>query len=83
LASGGFHLTGYVPGLETMFDNDRNLVWFRSDEECIDLIAYYLDRPAERARIAAEGQRHVRERYPLAGQVRTLLAYLDELHVAS
>jgi spore maturation protein CgeB len=47
------------------------------------LIAYYLDRPAERTAIAVEGQRHVRERYHLAGQVRTLLAYLDELHVAS
>jgi len=83
LASGGFHLTGYVPGLETMFDNGRHLVWFRSDDECLDLIGHYLDRPDERARIAAEGQRHVRERYSLAGQVRTLLAYLDELHVAS
>jgi len=83
LASGGFHVTGYVPGLETMFDNGRHLVWYRSDDECIDLIAYYLDRPAERTAIAVEGQRHVRERYHLAGQVRTLLAYLDELHVAS
>src|SRR5262249_18513973 len=83
LASGGFHLTGYVPGLETMFDDHRHLVWYRSDDECLDLIAHYLDRPAERAAIAAEGQRHVRERYPLAGQVRRLPAPPDGLHVAS
>jgi hypothetical protein len=65
-----------------MIENHRHLVWYRSDDECLDLIAHYLERPVERAAIAAEGQRHVRERWPLAGQVRRLLAYLDDLHVA-
>lgn len=79
LASGGFHVTSWVPGIETMFEDRRHLVWYRSDEECLDLIAYYLAHDAERARIAEEGRRHVRERYPLAGQVRRLLAALDEI----
>jgi hypothetical protein len=81
LASGGFHLTGYVPGLETMFENGRHLVWYRSDEECLDLIDHYLARPEERARIGAEGRRYVCERYSLAGQVRRLLGSLEGLGV--
>lgn len=79
LAAGGFHLTGYVPGLETMFDNGHHLVWYRDDDECLDMIAHYLARPDERARIAAAGQCHVRERYSLAGQVRALLDALVEI----
>lgn len=77
LAAGGFHVTSWVPGLESMVEHGRHLVWYRSDEECLDLIAHYLAHGDERARIAAEGQRHVRARYDLAGQVRKLLAALD------
>jgi hypothetical protein len=79
LASGGFHVTSWVPGLDTMFEHGRHLVWYRSDEECVELIAYYLAHGDERARIAEEGQRYVRARYDLAGQVRTLLAALDDV----
>lgn len=79
LASGGFHVTSWVPGLDTMFEHGRHLVWYRSDEECLDLIAYYLAHPDERGRIAAEGQRLVRANYDLAGQVRRLLAALGEV----
>ena len=81
---GGFPGTNrHLREISRVTGSTRHLVWYRSDDECLDLIGHYLDRPDERARIAAEGQRHVRERYPLAEQVRTLLAFLDELHVAS
>src|SRR3989304_5550466 len=31
LSAGGFYLTHYVPGLEKMFENPKNLVWFNLD----------------------------------------------------
>lgn len=73
LASRGFHLTSWVPGLDSMFENHRHLVWYRSDAECLDWIAHYLDRPEERTRIAAEGARLVRSRYGMERQVEKLL----------
>jgi hypothetical protein len=45
LAAGGFHLTHYVPGLETMFENHKHLVWFHAEDECLDLIDHYLKLP--------------------------------------
>jgi len=77
LAAGGFHLTHYVPGLETMFENHRHLVWFQSDEECLELIDHYLTRPGERRRIAQEGQQLVRTRYSMAGQLDKVLTLID------
>ena len=47
LAAGGFHLTHYVPGLETMFENHRHLVWYRSDEECLELIRLLVRQRAQ------------------------------------
>jgi Glycosyl transferases group 1 len=81
LASGGFHLTSYVLGLERMFENHRHLVWFHSDDECLELLTHYLARPHERARIAAEGRQLVRARDALANRVARILD-LAEAHDA-
>lgn len=59
LGCGGFLLTNYVPGLETFFTNHEQLVWYRGTGECLELIAHYLERPAERRRIAEAGRGHV------------------------
>jgi spore maturation protein CgeB len=55
LGSRGFLLTNYAPGLEDIFENHRHLVWYRSVDECLELIEHYRARPGERARIAADG----------------------------
>jgi hypothetical protein len=79
LASGGFHLTEYVPQLEEMFENKQHLVWYHSDEECLDLIAYYLKRPSVRARIAAQGRDFTRKRYGMKRQLNKILALIETL----
>jgi hypothetical protein len=78
LACGGFHVTHYVPGLEELFENHRHLVWFRSDDECMDLCGHYLKRPAARWRIAAEGQRLVRRRWSMTRQASRLLSHIED-----
>lgn len=80
LAAGGFHLTHYVPGLETMFRNHEHLVWFHSTDECLELIAHYLARPRRRAAIAACGRAHVRRRYSMRRQVRRMLELVEAPH---
>jgi hypothetical protein len=80
LAAGGFHLTHYVPGLETMFENHRHLVWFHDDDECLELIRHYLPRGPQRARIARAGRAWTRQRYGMGRSVRRLLAELDALN---
>ena len=80
LAAGGFHLTHYVPGLETMFDNHKHLVWYRSDEECLELIDYYLPREAARRKIAAEGRAWTRRRHGMRRQVNRILDIVERHH---
>jgi hypothetical protein len=80
LACGGFHLTRYVPGLETMFENRRHLVWFHSDVECLDLIRYYLARPRARRAIARAGQAWARRHYSMHRSLRRMLSAIDEVY---
>jgi hypothetical protein len=56
LGCGGFLLTNYVPRLEDIFENHRELVWYRSDQECFELIDHYLAHPEERRRIVEAGR---------------------------
>lgn len=77
LASGGFHLTHYVPGLEAMFENRKHLVWYHTEEECFRLVDYYLRRPGLRKKIALEGRNWVRRRYGMKRQVNKMLRLIE------
>jgi len=63
MASGAFHLTHYVPGIETFFENRKHLVWFNSVPEAIELAKYYLAHEEEREEIATAGRREVLARH--------------------
>ena len=60
LSAGGFLLTDELSnesGLDHAFSVGTDLVTFKDAADLLEKIAYYLDRPAEAAEIAAEGHR--------------------------
>ena len=59
MASGAFHLTHYVPGMERLFENMKHLVWFKSIPEAVELISHYLAHDDEREQIARAGRKEV------------------------
>jgi hypothetical protein len=90
LASRGFHVTSYVPGIENWFVNGTHLAWFRVKRnrllpwkadfsDCVRVIKSWLDKPGERRRIAAEGQRHVYTLFTWEYQLGQVLDKLREL----
>ncbi|HBN26812.1 MAG TPA: hypothetical protein DD405_05020 [Desulfobacteraceae bacterium] len=59
MGCGGFLLTNYVPGLETIFKKGVHLEWYNSHQECLDLIGYYLKHGEKRKKIAQNGYEFV------------------------
>ena len=55
LASKGFALVLYYPGLEKQFKNGEHLVWFQNKEEAYALAEYYINHKEDRDRIAQNG----------------------------
>lgn len=53
--SGGFLLCEYVPGIETCFTLDKEIVCFSNAIEAAEKIKYYLDHELERNAIATAG----------------------------
>lgn len=90
LASRGFHVTSYVPGLEKWFENGKHLVWFKIERkrlppwqcdysDCISVIRRYIGSPQERRRIAACGQEHVYKFFTWEHRLSKVLEKLKEM----
>ncbi len=75
MACGGFLLSNYQQELAEYFEEDKELVMFKSLEECTEKISYYLAHEDERRKIAEAGQEAVRERF----NIRTKLEELFDL----
>lgn len=52
MGSGAFLCSEYTEDTSKLFQNGKELVWFRTPEECADLIRRYLENDEERTRIA-------------------------------
>ena len=79
LGCGGFLLTDYVPGLETIFRNGEHLVWYKDGAECLELIDYYLAHDEERRQIGDQGFEfvHRTRNYPI--MMREMLDTVEQL----
>lgn len=51
MASGSLMLTKYIPGLENYFSNHKDIVWFYSLADCMELLKFYLENNEEREKI--------------------------------
>jgi len=63
MGTGAMLLSEYCPDLERVFENGKDLAWFRTADECVELLSYYLAHPGEREQIAEAGCRTVHEHY--------------------
>lgn len=72
LGCGGFLLTNYLPGIETVLTKGVHLEWYHSPEECLEIIDYYLRHEDQRKRIAQKG-------YEFVHANRTYDVMIDEM----
>ena len=75
----GFYLTEHSPVLESVFDNEKHLVFIKSPEETIEKARFYLNKPDLRGKIAFEGQKHVYKEHTYEKRVKDfILPYLKK-----
>ena len=79
LGCGGFLVTNYYPGLETLFKNHEHLVWYHSVEECMELLRHYLDRAEEREQIARAGCELVHQSHTYRQRALEIATMVKEL----
>ena len=57
-ASGRMYLVYYIPGMEKDFENHKNIVWYKTEQECFSFLKYYLINEGERETIAKNQREH-------------------------
>ncbi len=78
MASGCFFVTRYFPGLETLFENHKHLVWFDTHEEAAELIKAYLADDIARDTIALAGRQKVLSSHTWDNRIAQMIGYIPE-----
>jgi hypothetical protein len=70
---GGFYLGPWVEDMDCFAVGGRHCAWHRSPAEAAELARHYLDRPEERARVAADGRAHALRHHTYRDRLELLL----------
>ena len=74
MGSGGFLLSNYQQELLEYFEPDRDFVYYTDFEDLEQKVEYYLNHEEERAKIAENGCRKVREQHSMRQRVQDIIA---------
>ena len=74
MATGSMLVTNWIPTIEEHFKDGEHLVLYRSEEEMIDKIRYFLAHDDERERIARAGYEEVLAKHTIKHRVDRILA---------
>lgn len=70
---GALLITDWKDNLRKVFEIDKEIVTYRTAEECIDLIHYYLEHDAEREAIARAGQERTLREHSYRNRAQELI----------
>ena len=72
LATGSFLLTNWIPTLENLFQDGKHLATYKTLDEMVKKIKYYLKNEEEREKIAKEGQKEVLAKHTFSYRIQTI-----------
>ncbi|MDE6845227.1 MAG: glycosyltransferase [Lachnospiraceae bacterium] len=76
MGAGGFVLTSYCAETAELFKEDQEIVMFRTPEELVEKVDYYLAHESEREEIAQRGYEKVMKCYTYENKLSELIAWI-------
>ena len=77
MSAGGFVMTTYCEETAELFEEDREIVMFRSPEELVEKVDYYLTHDRERKQIARRGYEKVMKCYTYEKKMGELIDWIE------
>ena len=77
MSAGGFVLSSYCAETAELFEEDKEIVMFKTPEELIEKVDFYLTHDRERERIAKAGQRKVLNCYTYEKKLKELMDWVE------
>jgi spore maturation protein CgeB len=79
MATGTLVVCHYVPDMEYYFENHKDLVWFKTEEECLDLIDFYLVNYELAEIIGKQGSQKILKDHTYEARVKELVKKMEVL----
>ena len=76
-------MTNYCEETAELFEEDREIVMFRTPEELMEKVSYYLIHDREREQIAVSGCRKVLQCYTYEKKLRQLMKWVEGVNAVS
>ena len=76
IGAGGFMLTNYCSETAELFEEDREIVMFKTPEELMEKAEYYLAHDTEREQIANAGYQRVMNCYTYERKLKELMEWV-------
>jgi len=80
-ACGAFEMVDYKPDMENLFSVGKEIVCFKSDDELVEMIRYYLSHPQERKMIAESGSKRVLSSHTWTHRAKQVVKELSEKNI--
>ncbi len=77
MGAGGFTMTNYCEETLELFEENKEIVVFKTPEELVEKAAYYLEHDEERERIADAGRRKVLQCYTYERKLKQLMDWVE------
>lgn len=77
MGAGGFVLTNYCAETAELFEEDKEIVMFKTPEELVEKAGYYLSHDEEREQIAAAGHEKVLREYTYEKKLKQLMEWVE------
>lgn len=74
----GFVITSYSPETAELFEEDREIVMFRTPEELLEKVDFYLEHEIERELIAQAGHEKVMKYYTYQQKMNKLIEWVEK-----
>ena len=78
IASGGFILTEHSPALESLFEVGTEVATYRTLEDLVEKVDYYLNHPEKRRAIVEAGRERVQKEHTMKHRIDRMLLGIQE-----
>ena len=76
-AAGGFMLANRGKAITKLWEEDKEIVLYSNNRECLDKIEYYINHDKERKAIALAGENRTLANYSFVDSISTMLKHMD------
>lgn len=79
MSVGGFVISNYQEEIPQLFEEDKEIVTFKTPEELLEKVDYYLKHDEERMRIGINGYQKVKQCYTYEHQLHKIISVISDV----